>query len=638
MEQPSSSDGRRQSSTTHIPSATDRVEFHHHGPFFPAETTSAAAAAAAAGPSSAAPASLGRPPPEDEFNVKFLGTHQMLFNKTAHQNTPYSVDEPERYAEVSGLAFPQVLPEGTTVGGSTTTSPSVMGASAVVSSTVAPSLAPSSRKGTVDPYAEYWTANGEYDPNNSAKTPFLPLYSSPATYHASPQNEPVTHLPEPDEYYGPPPGEYSKSCYQAQYNAPSRSQFGSQLSRIGNPYPGGGQIVKPWWKRETICGFPAKLFWIIVGCVLTAIIVIAAVVGGVLSSDAKRRASQQSPVAEQGAINPGLALRSDSDISAVNWTQPSGEVRHGVFTQDTNQGIQLSVQEDEQSWKTYNISKFLEDAGKPINVKRGSPLAAVASGPPWYNFEVRVYYVDGDSFQIQEIKTTDAGYQKWERGDLPNRPNEPSREAGKTTQIGAVWHRCDQLPSCTDYIYVTYQNTERTIKMLNSSDWTKMTSFGSDTLSRSAVTMSEFSESRIEPSELRLYYDNQGTLSEYKFNRNKQWEPGQRVVENSADISAPKIASTSFKQSKRMLLLQNDADGTLYCHMWDQVTWTRNRRARFLGGPSQLKFSALALDRDRRLYGVELTSDGGTPAIHALKWTEADPFSFEYIGQIGGRR
>ncbi|EHA48703.1 hypothetical protein MGG_00718 [Pyricularia oryzae 70-15] len=636
MEQQSGSSGRHPSSTNHTPAPDRDDAFHQHGPFFPAETSPATSAA---GPSSAAPASLGRPPPEDEFNVKFLGTHQMLFNKTAHQNTPYSVDEPERYAEVSGLAFPQVLPEGTIISGSATTSPSVMGTSAVVASTAVPSLAPSSRKGTVDPYAEYWSANGEYDPHNSAKAPFLPQYSSPATYHSSTHNEPVTHLPEPDEYYGPPPGEYSKSCYQAQYNAPSSSRFGSQLSREGNPYPGGSaQFVKPWWKRETICGLPSKLFWIIIGCVVMAIIVIAAVVGGVLSSDAKRRASQQRPVSEQGAINPGLTLRSDSEISAVNWTQPTGEVRHGVFTQDTNQGIQLSVQEDEQSWRTYNISKLLEDAGNPINVKRGSPLAAVASGPPWYNFEVRVYYVDGDSFQIQEIKTTDVGYQKWDRGDLPNKPNDPSREAGKTTQIGAVWHRCDQLPSCTDYIYVTYQNAERTIKMLNSSDWTKLATFGSDTLSRSAVAMSEFAESRVEPSEMRLYYDNQGTLSEYKFNRFKQWEPGQRVVENSVDISAPKLASAPYKQSKRTLLLQNDPDGTLYCHVWDQTTWTRNRRARFLGGPSQLRFSSLALDRDQRLYGVELASDGGAPAIHVLKWTEADPFSFEYIGQIGGRR
>lgn len=171
--------------------------------------------------------------------------------------------------------------------------------------------------------------------------------------------------------------------------------------------------------------------------------------------------------------------------------------------------------------------------------------------------------------------------------------------------------------------------------MLNSSDWTKLISLGPDSKSRTGVALTAFSESKEEPSELRMYYDVQGSLDEYIFNEEQILETGKVIAGNSADLNPPKLVSTAYMRSKRILVMQNDADGTLYCHVWDQVNWTRNQQAQLVNAPAQLKFSSLAMDDDQRVYGIELVADSATPVIHELKWDEGDPFSFNYVVQVG---
>lgn len=346
----------------------------------------------------------------------------------------YSYNESERFAETSGLAYPQVIPHSSQAPAaradtwSVTTTPSVKGKYAVL----ATSSAASSSNGIADPNAERWPSNGGSDQQQWAQTPFLPQYSPPATYHAPLHQGPPIHLPEPDEYYGPQAGEYYKSCYASQYHVPLHaSTYRTDAS------PATASKFKALRSKKNICGLPSKLFWVVLGCVVASIIVIAVVLGIVLGIDANKEKVQpkSAPLSKK---HLGFDMRLDSGICAINWTEPSGGIRHAVFTQDVNGSLQLSVREDAKSWSRYNVSKTLEQAGKPIKIRPRSPLAAVASGPPWHTFKVHLYYVDADTNQIQEISTTDVAYEEWERGTLSNSSNDPSREAGTGTQLGAV--------------------------------------------------------------------------------------------------------------------------------------------------------------------------------------------------------
>lgn len=292
-------------------------------------------------------------------------------------------------------------------------------------------------------------------------------------------------------------------------------------------------------KARRICGLAARTFYLVAGVV--AVIIIAAVVGGAVGATVSRHSRSSSDTStnstggfggdgwENDTSGTETDLLYDSRLAAVNWTDADDLIHYAVFSQDIANSIMVSLWDaDNQTWAAVNVSAALEDAGTPINVKERSPLAAVSTGPPDYTFEMHMYFLTPMD-TVGEIYTTDLEGENWSTGDLMDAPNKTTSE---TSDLAAVWHRCDV--GCAGYIYVAYEDDAQAINILNSSDWTindtqLFDGYQIDPESGLAMIpfISDSGKEGMYPGELRLYWDSSADINELKFNTSAVWEGGK---------------------------------------------------------------------------------------------------------------
>ncbi len=155
-----------------------------------------------------------------------------------------------------------------------------------------------------------------------------------------------------------------------------------------------------------IGGVAARTFWVVA---VVALIIISAVGGGAVGESLAHRSANASPPpstpppasssssssSSPGTPNEASVLNANSRITAVNWSDPNSFSHYAVFSQDRYNSVMVSLWDSQnQTWTAVNISKALDRAGDPINVKPGSALASASTGSPNWPFQMNLYYLN----------------------------------------------------------------------------------------------------------------------------------------------------------------------------------------------------------------------------------------------------
>jgi hypothetical protein len=296
-------------------------------------------------------------------------------------------------------------------------------------------------------------------------------------------------------------------------------------------------------ERRTRFGLAPKTFWIIVAAVSLGIV--AAVVGGAVGGTLSNRKSSEPAAQPTASAVPGgdapppdpvtngtVRLLDSSKVAAVNWTDGNSFSHYAVYSQDSTNSLMVSLWDSQnQTWTAVNISNAFLLAGTPIEAKAGTPLAAVSTGPPYWPFQMDLYYLT-PSNNIREVYTRDMDGRRWGVGDLGKTP----KTADEDSALASVWHRCGS--GCSQLIYVVYVSNGR-IQLLNGSDWTQTTPLV-DVDSGSPLALFPFTDfDASNPNnptdkpkyptdnrELRLDYQDGGTLNELKYSFANGWMGG----------------------------------------------------------------------------------------------------------------
>lgn len=412
------------------------------------------------------------------------------------------------------------------------------------------------------------------------------------------------------------------------------------------------------------CGLAPRAFWIVVTLVST--IVFAAIAGGVaggMLSVPHRSSSGQVAGNTGGGSSSGgggssnstsnstspVTLLATSKVAAVNWTDTGRFSHYAVFSQDSTNSVMISLWDSQnQTWSTVNISQALAGNGNPIKVKPGSPLSAVATGPPDWVFQMNLYYLT-PSNNVGEIYCKDMAGNNWAIGDFSKSP----KVADDNSPLASAWPRCDA--GCTNVIMVTYLSAS-TVVLVNGTQSTALVNVDSG----SPLSMFPLvglgggvskTQQEGQPWNIRLYIAQAGALNEYKYSGDRVdtqgWGYGTQMfalslledgmltfhvgfqVGKIPTNPLPQVAGAPFNSWLESTVLVLNSDGSLTGNWWDNSTWTTNQHMNLLGGQTGPAFKAIALHHERRMYAVT----NGT--IQEYRFEVSDPSTLIYVGKIG---
>ena len=254
---------------------------------------------------------------------------------------------------------------------------------------------------------------------------------------------------------------------------------------------------RPWWKK--------KRFWL----PLTALILIAAVVGGVAGGLSARKSKDNSikpspsptgtpnppsPVSTQPSA-PTSSATWNSSLASVAWADSEGVGYRRLYYQSAG-----TIKES--AWNSSGGEWYSSNEALAPNAKLNSPLAAAVVGPQQNNFQLNLYFVDAGG-QVVEMYAKDA--QSWSRGSISNQDIAPS----VNSDLAAVWtaYDGDQCNNCGEYdLIFAYQDTNNKLQVINAtSSGLKYATLDADPVPGSglAMTISWHNEGR--PG-IRLYY------------------------------------------------------------------------------------------------------------------------------------
>ncbi|KAK3358233.1 hypothetical protein B0T25DRAFT_541205 [Lasiosphaeria hispida] len=239
--------------------------------------------------------------------------------------------------------------------------------------------------------------------------------------HAPYSNLEVVQSPDSDLNHGHGveiyPAQHAEKKAQMIESDPTAAPFARPSSReekIFNPYSSAPEVVieeqRPHATSErqdaylpppprTICGIRPRIFWIIVG--ISAVIIIAAAVGGGVGASLSNRAKQDpasstNPPDSSSPTNSTRPVNRDVSISALRWADAADVSQYRLFFhQSTNTTpapiLESAWSSDSRKWTVLPVTDANVDS-----VKVGTPMAASA-GIPHTNtsFEVvkNVYFL-----------------------------------------------------------------------------------------------------------------------------------------------------------------------------------------------------------------------------------------------------
>ncbi|KAH8898495.1 hypothetical protein GQ53DRAFT_418297 [Thozetella sp. PMI_491] len=441
--------------------------------------------------------------------------------------------------------------------------------------------------------------------------------------NAPPQSQ---YVPPGHQTYYDPTLEHSPGTT---YGQPSPVATLRALPKPDSPGPQEHKDIEGDQPREKrrIFGLPPKTFWIIAALVVLGVIaaIVGGAVGGTLSTKRNNEATESN---NQTSSNPNPSslpvknLLSSSQLAAVNWTDQDRNTHYAVFAQDSSNALLVSLWDSKnQTWKAVNVSSAIATTGNPINLKPGTPLTAVATGPPDYDFEMHVTFLTPSNI-INTIVSKDMGGKSWELGDLMK---VSEKSADDDSSLASVWHRCNTGPGCTGDIIIAYQKGGN-LGLLNSSNWDTPETAGANLDAFQGTSLNFI---MVAGSELRLYLkDLKQVLIELKRSPVGEWRQGYLPGGFTPRPGNTMYAAASFDNLNQTFVAATNTNGKLTGYVWNTQTWSSNELLTLTTKGAYQNFTAVAQHREQRLYAI------ADDAIQEYRWDTQDPTTLIYVSDL----
>jgi hypothetical protein len=128
-------------------------------------------------------------------------------------------------------------------------------------------------------------------------------------------------------------------------------------------------------KQDRICGVTRRLFWIFV-CA-TLVLVIGSILGVTIGLLPRQVHQDTSSSPSTGTAN----ILSNSSLSAINFTDPTGYGHRVVFFEDGyNAIVARHWDEQNRTWAKSNVTLVLSNSPTPVKIAPGAALAAAGVG------------------------------------------------------------------------------------------------------------------------------------------------------------------------------------------------------------------------------------------------------------------
>ncbi|KAH6896506.1 hypothetical protein B0T10DRAFT_543985 [Thelonectria olida] len=398
---------------------------------------------------------------------------------------------------------------------------------------------------------------------------------------------------------------------------------------------------------RTICGFSRKTFYI---ALVVAIVLVAAVVGGTVgglqakknngsdsadssTSTTATSTAESAPAATSSSAN--LVMHPQSQIATTNWTSSwtdrNASQQSFVVFQDPNGAIMMAAWDDDTTlWSSINVTDRLQQSRLPFKAKIGTPLAATSA----VSFHIVLYFLQTDN-RLVEVHSNVETLDDWELGDL----YKANVKVDNGTRIAADWFMCS--PDCNGGSDGVDQNRiffseDNELKGYSNVPWVQV-DLDAKARSGSGVGAVPF----VPPSgpmEMRLFFDTGSKLGLAHWTNSTGWASDNSFSGNThATFSGQQIVATSFATETEgeapawvVMALQLEKDGSLAASYWDPKAeeWNFGKAVSLKGGPKDAAFSMIAVDYDRKFYGV---IDG---EVYGYRIDRDDPTRLVYTAEV----
>lgn len=198
-----------------------------------------------------------------------------------------------------------------------------------------------------------------------------------------------------------------------------------------------------------ILGLPKRKFKIAAAGLAILLLTVLAIVLGVVFGGGNSGAA---------AATSTLGLLDQTKLSAMNWTDGSGNNHLAVFYQHESNALMVTQREAlSNKWRSTNVTASIMNAtdSAGLDVLPGSPLAAVTDG-----FQCSLYYVTSDN-RVAEVFSMDPELKIWAIGVFGARIQ---ARIAPGSRLGAVRQLCQD---CSRSIFITWQDEDGDIQLAN---------------------------------------------------------------------------------------------------------------------------------------------------------------------------
>ncbi|KAK8135395.1 hypothetical protein PG984_003335 [Apiospora sp. TS-2023a] len=416
------------------------------------------------------------------------------------------------------------------------------------------------------------------------------------------------------------------------------------------------------------CGLSPVAFWALV--VALNLLALGAIGGGIAAAVLRRESSktENNPTSPTpGPADDGAPSQSQSQLSAVNWTDSSDNQHKAVFYQKKGKLWLSQNSAPSTDWTALDIgSQLLPPAegeeAVAINPKNGTPLASVVvpAGARGDNPVIYLYYVDTGN-TIRDIRTTattsGAPASPWAPGELWGKNS--TLAATGNTGLAALAHYCAE--GCMNQNAVVFQK-QGNVLSADGRDWSNITHIIAAVAGTSLALfpspvltpdMQKYNYS-LKP-QARLFYHREGLIIEAIFNDRFEftWTAGYAGVIKNIH-KPPRLAAAVTTRNARGLVLSLDPDsGNVTASYLPRTGWNAKEpqydphlslTTSFSGDdgsgnaytpptenrPSGEPLAAIALTPDLALY----TLSRDKLHIREYAWSDSDTNKFDFIGTV----
>ena len=252
----------------------------------------------------------------------------------------------------------------------------------------------------------------------------------------------------------------------------------------------------------------SRSIWLAVA-IVTVLVVVAAILGGVFGSKSHRNRSQSTTGANgifdnntstnntspnnATALNVTRSIMRNTALASVAWGDTNGVVHYRVYYQDSNAMIK------ESAWVSAQQEWYVSNGGIGL-AKNGTPLAVISTPDPNSSTpHLHLYYLSPGG-ELNEWATKDGA--TWQNGSINTQKIIPA----KSSQLAGYSDLCHDNHECDDNVLLIYQDSQNTLQLYNATS----ESFTTSSIPANPIIGSGLGLIRVDqrpyPSQLRFFY------------------------------------------------------------------------------------------------------------------------------------